>query len=293
MNIILQFAPGVFFFIMLGVGMSVNVKNFVNVFKNLKALLVGLTLQVVILPLIGLVFATLAPVDPILKLSIILITCVPSAVTSSYVTKLADGNVSLSISLTAITACLSFITIPFILKVIAPIVVDGDSIFQKLNVIKMSTSLLLISTVPVLIGVFINSKFTTFKEKINKSYSIFSLISFTIIIFSAWLSEWNTIMVLYKTIGLLALSLAIVVLITSYITVKLLNLNQANKRAIIIETFIQNAAMAIIVGGVAFGDKSGYLAMAALYALLQYKILALIWTANKIFKKFNNSSALL
>ena len=157
----------------------------------------------------------------------------------------------------------------------------------------MSTSLLLISTVPVLIGVFINSKFTTFKEKINKSYSIFSLISFTIIIFSAWLSEWNTIMVLYKTIGLLALSLAIVVLITSYITVKLLNLNQANKRAIIIETFIQNAAMAIIVGGVAFGDKSGYLAMAALYALLQYKILALIWTANKIFKKFNNSSALL
>tara|TARA_B100000780_G_C20745120_1_gene295986 strand:- start:124 stop:279 length:156 start_codon:yes stop_codon:yes gene_type:complete len=47
--------------------------------------------------------------------------------------------------------------------------------------------------------------------------------------------------------------------------------------------------MAIIVGGITFGDKSGYLAMAALYALLQYKILILLWATNKFLKKFNNS----
>ena len=77
-----------------------------------------------------------------------------------------------------------------------------------------------------------------------------------------------------------------VILITSYTLVSLLNLNEANKKTIILESFIQNAAMAIIVGGVAFGDGSGYLAIAALYALLQYKIILLFFVADKFYKKF-------
>ena len=110
---------------------------------------------------------------------------------------------------------------------------------------------------------------------------------FLIIVLSAWFSEWNVIIGLYKSIGLFTTALALSVLITSYTLVNLLNLNEANKKTIIIESFIQNAAMAIIVGGVAFGAESGYLAIAALYALLQYKILLLLWTTNKFIKKFN------
>ena len=286
MNIILQLAPSVIFIIMLGVGMSVNIKNFINVFKDLKVLLIGLFSQMIILPSIGFLFAIFTPVDIVLKLSIILITCVPSAATSNYITKLAAGNVALSVSLTTITACLSFITIPFILIIFAPIVLDGTRIFQKLDFIKMSLSLLTIATVPVLLGIYINTKFSIFTEKINKSYSIFSLILFLIIISAAWFSEWSTIISLYRSVGFLVISLALVVLITSYTLVNLFNLNEANKKAIIIESFIQNAAMAIIVGGLAFGEKSGYLAIAALYALLQYKILLSFWAINKFSKKF-------
>jgi len=289
MKLILQFAPIGIFLIMLGVGMSVKVKNFIEIFQSLKTLLTGLFLQMVILPSIGFLFAIFATDDLVLKLGIILITCVPSSVTSNYVTKLAGGNVALSVSLTAITACLSFISIPFILLIIAPTVIDGSSIFQELNFIKMSLNLLLITTIPVLSGIFIQIKFSILIEKINKFYSIFSLVLFTIIIFAAWVSEWNFIIVLYKTVGFLVLSIAIVVLITSYILTNLLNLNEANKKTIVIETFIQNAAMAIIVGGTAFGDNSGYLAIAALYALLQYKILLFLWVANNFLNKFNKS----
>ena len=185
-------------------------------------------------------------------------------------------------------ACLSFISIPFILSIVAPIVIDGTSVLQKLSFLKLSLALLLITTLPVFLGIFINTKFSTFVEKINKFYSTFSLLLFMVIILAAWISEWSTIIVLYKSIGLMTLSLAIVVLITSYTLVKLLNLNEANKKAIIIEAFIQNAAMAIVVGGTNFVDKSGYLAIAGLYALLQYKILLLLWAGNKIFIKSNN-----
>ena len=287
MNIILQYSPAALFLIMLGVGMSVNIKKFTDVFKNLKDLSIGLFLQMVILPSIGFLFAIFAPVDVILKLSIILITCVPSAVSSNYITKLAGGNVALSVSLTSITACLSFISIPFILITFTPIVLDEASVFQELNFIKMSLSLLSITTIPVFLGIFINAKFHIFVEKISKFYSFFSLMSFSVVILAAWFSEWSYIIDLYKSAGLLALSLAIAVLIISYTLVNLFNLNEANKKTIIIESFIQNAAMAIIVGGVACGEESGYLALAALYALLQYKILLFFWAANKAFKKLN------
>ena len=285
MNIILQFSSTAIFLIMLGVGMSVNIKKFIEALKNLKVLCVGLFLQIIILPAIGFLFAIFTPVNDVLKLGIILITCVPSSVTSNYITKLAGGNIALSVTLTAITAFLSFVTIPFILTVVAPIVIDGASIFQKLNFTKMSVGLLLITTIPILLGIFINKKFSIFVEKINKFYSIFSLLLFAIIILTAWFSEWSTIIFLYKTIGLLALSLLTVVLITAYTLTNLLNLSEVNKKTIIIESFIQNSAMAIIVGGVAFGGGSGYLAIAGLYALLQYKILLFVWAIGKLFKK--------
>ena len=289
MSIILQFAPLVMFLIMLGVGMSVNIKDFIKVFRSLKVLFTGLFLQMIILPLIGLLFAILAPVNLVLKFGIILITCVPSAVSSNYITKLSGGNVALSVSLTAITACLSFVTIPFMLMIVTPIVIDGVSIFQKFNFIKISLGLLFITTVPVLLGIFINTKFSIFVEKINKFYSIFSLLLFTTIIAAAWFSEWSTMILLYKSVGILIFSLAVVILITSYALVNLLNLNEADKKTIIIESFIQNAAMAIIIGGVAFGDKSGYLAIAGLYALLQYKILIVLWFMNQFLKKLRKS----
>ena len=286
MNTILNFSPFAIFIIMLGVGMNVTIKNFLEVVKDLKVLLIGLVLQMIILPTIGFLFAIFAPVDLVLKLGIILITCVPSAVTSNYLTKVVDGNVALSVSLTSISACLSFITIPLILIIITPIMLEDASIFQEINFFKMSGALLFITTIPVLMGIFINTKFSTFTKKIEKFYSIFSFLLFSAIIFSAWFSEWNVIIDLYKSLGILALSLALVILITSYTLVNFLNLNEANKKTIILESFIQNAAMAIIVGGVAFGAESGYLAIAGLYALLQYKILLFLWVTNKLFNKF-------
>jgi len=289
MNTILNFAPLALFIIMLGVGLSISIKDFTKVFQNYKVLLIGLSLQMVILPFIGFLFAIFSPVALVFKFGMILITCVPSAVFSNYITKLISGNVALSVSLTAITASLSFITIPFILLIVTPFVLDGASIFQELDFIKSSQGLLLITTIPVLIGLVINTKFSIFVKKINKYYSNFSLLLFVVIILTAWFSEWNIIITLYKSIGLLVTALALVVLIVSYTLVNLFNLNEANKKTIVVETFVQNAAMAIIVGGITFGAGSGYLAIAALYALLQYKILLILWATNKLFKKFNKS----
>jgi BASS family bile acid:Na+ symporter len=281
MIIISKFSPIILFYIMLCVGMSTNIKNFVKVFKNLKTLLVGLTSQIVILPLIGILFAIFLTNDPVLKVGIILIICMPSAVTSNYVTKLVNGNIALSVSLTAITASLSFITIPFIFTVVSPMLISETIVLQGLDFKKMSLTLLFITTIPVFIGIFINTKFHIFIKKINKFLSYSSLFLFLFVIIGAWISEWSIVIELYKSIGFLLLSLTVAILIMVNILVNVFNLNLQNKRTIIIETLIQNGAMAIIVGELTLGFGAGYMSIAAVYALLQYKLLCVWWTTKK------------
>ncbi|MDA7606487.1 bile acid:sodium symporter [Pelagibacteraceae bacterium] len=282
MEIITKFAPIALFYIMLGIGMSTNIKDFAEVLKNLKALLIGLTSQIIILPCIGFLFAIFATNDPVLKVGIILITSMPSAVSSNYISKLANGNIALSVSLTAISAILSFITIPFIFIVISPMIISENTVLQDLKFLKMSGGLLLMTTVPVFIGIFISTKFSIFAEKISKFFSYSSLFLFLLIIIGAWISEWSTVNELYKSIGFLLLVLTVAILIIVNILVNIFNLKLQNKRTIIIETLIQNGAMAIIVGELTLGFGVGYMSVAAIYALMQYKIL-LIWWGTKKF----------
>ena len=261
--------------------MSTNRKNFVEVLKNSKAFLIGLTSQIIILPSIGFLFAIFLTSDPVLKVGIILITSMPSAVSSNYITKLANGNIALSVSLTAVSAILSFITIPFIFIVVSPMIISEVTILQDLNFKKVSMGLLFMTTVPVLIGIFINTKFSVFVEKINKFSSYSSLFLLLFVVFGAWISEWSKVIELYKSIGFLLLSLTVAILIIVNILVNVFNLNLQNKRTIIIETLIQNGAMAIIVGELTLGFGAGYMSVAAIYALLQYKVLCVWWATKK------------
>tara|TARA_B110000285_G_scaffold39162_1_gene42651 strand:+ start:103 stop:579 length:477 start_codon:yes stop_codon:yes gene_type:complete len=157
---------------------------------------------------------------------------------------------------------------------------------QDLKFLKMSVGLLLMTTVPVLIGIFINTKFPIFVEKIKSFFSYSSLFLFLLIIIGAWIAEWLTVIELYKSIGFLLGFLTAVILIIANILVNVFNLNLQNKRTIILETLIQNGAMAIIVGELTLGFGSGYMSIAAIYALLQYKILCAWW----LTKKFASST---
>jgi BASS family bile acid:Na+ symporter len=138
------------------------------------------------------------------------------------------------------------------------------------------------TTVPVLIGIFINTKFSKFVEKINKFFSYSSLFLFLLVIMGAWISEWSTVIELYKSIGFLLVLLTATILVIVNILVNVFTLNLENKKTIIIETLIQNGAMAIIVGESLLGFGGGYMSVAAVYALLQYKLL-LIWWGTKKF----------
>ena len=115
MEVVNKFAPLAMAWIMFVVGTSTSINQFKEVIKFPKSLLLGFLTQVVFVPIIGIVIAYLSPVSDAYKIGILLLSCVPSAVMSNYLTKTINGNTALSISLTAICSFFSFITIPFFL----------------------------------------------------------------------------------------------------------------------------------------------------------------------------------
>ena len=109
--------PAGMFFIMFSLALSIKASAFKAIALNPLSFYLGLVLQLIGMPLIGFIIALTIPFPVEVKVGIVLITCLPSAVTSNYLSKKMGGNVALSISLTAITSLIAFITIPIIIKI--------------------------------------------------------------------------------------------------------------------------------------------------------------------------------
>ncbi|HIA05606.1 MAG TPA: bile acid:sodium symporter family protein, partial [Flavobacteriales bacterium] len=108
--------PLALFIIMLGMGLSLVLGDFKRVFQHPKAAAIGLTNQLIMLPLIGYFFATYAGLPPELAVGLMILAACPGGVTSNLISHLSKGDTALSISLTAISSIVSIVTIPLIIN---------------------------------------------------------------------------------------------------------------------------------------------------------------------------------
>ena len=115
MEIVTKIAPLGLAFIMLGLGMNLKIQDFTRVIKNPKDFLVGFICQMVVLPIIAFILIKLLNTPIELALGVMIIAAAPGGVTSNVLTKFADGDVALSITLTAIISLISIVTVPFII----------------------------------------------------------------------------------------------------------------------------------------------------------------------------------
>ncbi|NJM15187.1 MAG: bile acid:sodium symporter family protein [Bacteroidales bacterium] len=104
--------PVVIGLIMINLGLSLNLKDFKQVFKQPKALMVGLCCQMVLLPAIAFMLAGISGLPSTIKTGIIIIAACPGGATSNLITYLLKGNVALSISMTSINSLLVLFSIP-------------------------------------------------------------------------------------------------------------------------------------------------------------------------------------
>ncbi len=278
--------PAAMFFIMFSIALSIKPSAFVAIVKNPLSFYVGLVSQVIGLPLIGFTLALTIPFPPEVKIGIVLITCLPSAVTSNYITKKLDGNVPLSITLTAVASLLAFITIPFILKIYLLFVFEDFSteIFNE-KLVGASLQIFIIVTLPVIIGVIFNTVFENIAKKIDPIFDKISTILFILIIGIAIFQDLEEIPEYLRFAGIKTVLIFVLGFFMATFLAKLFKLNKADQITITVETVLQNGAMGFVIGALIFDDIKYVMPIAA-YALLQYIFLLVYFSyVKKILDK--------
>ena len=154
-------------FIMFSLGLNLSYKDFFEVLKKPKNLIVALICQMIMLPLIGIIIISFFPMQAEFQLGVFLLLILPSAVMSNYATKLVKGNVALSITITSICGLVSFITIPMFLKIYATFF---SSVEFDLNLLKFSVRMFLFIALPTFVGILVRGNFKKFSEQNNLKF---------------------------------------------------------------------------------------------------------------------------
>jgi len=268
MEIATKIAPIGLAFIMLGLGMSLTIQDFLRVIKIPKDFLVGLICQLILLPIVALALIELLKTPPELAIGVMLIAAAPGGVTSNVLTKFANGDVALSISLTAIISLISVISVPFI--VLNSTDYFGiDNISKDISMLGISLKMFTVVTVPVIIGMLIRYFAKDFVR--NKALLIqrISITLFALVFIAIYIEEWENIVSFIVRAGSIALILNITMMVLGYYAAKFFASGIAQQKCISLECGLQNGTLAAFVGTQIFdGSSMIFVVPAAAYALI-------------------------
>tara|TARA_Y100000590_G_C15689273_1_gene1002811 strand:+ start:1281 stop:2135 length:855 start_codon:yes stop_codon:yes gene_type:complete len=283
MELVKIVGPLILAFIMFSLGLGLRVENFKRVFIQPKDFLVGFFSQVIIFPIIALILALIFPIPIELKVGLLLLAIAPGGVTTNIITKFADGDVALSISLTAVISLLCFISIPLIFSILYPLITGGDLPFDY-SIGSIIIQIFLITTIPVIIGMILKALFSETVIKYERVFVKISFGLFLIFLFLAIYQELDNILGFFVASGLVTLILNMAVVLIAFILCSLFKIGQSQKKTILIETGLQNGTLAIVVTSLIFSDPI-YLVPIATYALIMYAIIFTYIIGLKIFSK--------
>ena len=285
MEFVKLLGPAGMFFIMFSLALSLKIQAFKEIAKNPLSFYLGLVAQLIGMPLIGFIIALTIPFPMEVKVGIVLITCLPSAVTSNYLSKKMGGNVALSISLTAITSLIAFVTIPIIIKIYFLVVFENESVIVfNTTLIGASLKLFAVVTIPVIFGIIFNTIFPEFSKKIDPLFDKAALIVFLVIIGIAVYQDLHLIPEYIRFAGIKTVLIFILAFFMAIFLTRLFKINQSDKVTIIVETVLQNGGIGIVLGALIFSNAKFIFPVAA-YALLQYLFILIYFSYLKMAKK--------
>ena len=267
MGIVTTIAPIALALIMLGLGASLTVKDFTRVIQNPKDFFIGIVCQLILLPIIAyfLIIILKTPIE--LALGVMLIASAPGGVTSNVLTKFANGDVALSITLTAITSLISIISVPYVVFLSIELF-DITYVKKEVSMLSISLKMFFVVTVPVLIGMIIRKFANDFIINNMKIINKLSIGLFIIVFIAIYIEEWDSIVMFITKAGLVAFVLNVTMMILAFFIAKFFATGVAQRRCISLEAGLQNGTLAVFVGMQLFGDNMTYMVPTAAYALI-------------------------
>ena len=267
MEIVTKIAPLCLAIIMFSLGLGLTINDFLRVIKYPKNFLVGFICQVILLPIIAFILINLITLTPEIALGVMIIAAAPGGVTSNVLTKFANGDVALSVSLTAIVSLISIATVPFIVFHSANFL--EIEILKEIAMSSIATKMFFVVTVPVLLGMIIRKLKQDLVMAYESLFQKISIILFLIVFTAIWVEEWGEIMSYIKTAGLISIILNITMIIIGFYVAKFLVSGIAQRKSISLECGLQNGTLAVYIVTQLF-DQKVYLVPTAAYALIMF-----------------------
>ena len=282
MEIVTKIAPIALALIMLGLGLGLTFSDFTRILKDPKVFFVGIVSQILLLPVVAYTLITLINVPIEIALGVMIIASAPGGVTSNVMTKFANGDVALSISLTAICSLISIISVPIIIFNSA-LYLGISNLTENITVTSIAIKMAIIVTIPVLMGMVIRNFAENFIFKNLKLIEKLTGILFLIVFTAIWIEERGNIANYIKQAGTIVILLNVSMMFIAYIIAKFFTSNIQQRKTIALECGLQNGTLAVFVATQLFSDIS-YIVPTAAYALIMY-ITAFIFIF--IVRKFN------
>jgi BASS family bile acid:Na+ symporter len=269
--------------LMFDLGLALRLEDFGKVFRRPGPIAVALVGQLVLLPLIALGLAYLFKLPPVFFIGLVLIACCPGGSSSNVFSKLAGGDVALSVTLTAVSSVVTLFTIPLIMSWATQLV--GESVGISLPVGNLIKQNLVLMLLPVLLGIGLHYAWPKAAEKTDKVLTKLAFPLLLVLITVFYIQHHRTILENIGILGLCVTALILVAIGISSLLSRLVRNSPQQRRTVIIEVGMQNAAQAIAIASSPLIFASDEMAIPAILYSLMMNIVLLTYVAVVRHKK--------
>ncbi len=268
MEIVTKIAPIALALIMLGLGLGLSTRDFLRVINNPKDFTVGIICQLILLPIVAYILLLILRLPVELALGLMIIAAAPGGVTSNVLTKFANGDVALSISLTAIGSLISIFSVPFIVFTSAKLLGVTD-LSSDITMTGIALKMALVVSVPVILGMIIRRFAENFISSNINIVNRITGILFIVVFAAIWIEERENIISYLGQAGLAVLILNVVMMTLAFYIAKGFATGIPQRKCISLECGLQNGTLAVFVATQIFNDVA-YMVPTAAYALVMY-----------------------
>ena len=260
-------------------GTDLNKEAFANVARNPRAVLAGMTGQLLFLPLIAIGVAWALNLPPVYFMGLVLVACCPGGSSSNVFSMLAKGDVALSVTLTAFSSVITLFTLPLVMGAVAELVSQQAGLEINLPVGKLLVQNLVLLFAPMLLGIMLRHFRPRIAAKVNRVLGKCAFPALMLLAGVFFLQYTNEIIKNFTVLGMAAGALILMAMLCSSLLSRTGRFSAGVRRTIVIEVGMQNAAQAIAIASSPFIFNSGEMAIPAIIYALMMNVILLLYVA--------------
>ncbi len=263
---VVNFALGL---VMFGIALDIKMSDFTNILKYPKAVITGLIAQIIFVPLVTFLLVLIIQPHPSIALGMIMVAACPGGNVSNFMSKLAGGNLALSITLTTISTFASLVMTPFIFAFYGNLYPPTAEILKRISLDPMEVSklVLLILGIPLFLGTLLQYFKPVFASRFSKIMKPVSVIIFLTFIIGAFLNNLDVFLNHVHHVFFLVILHNGLLFATGFILAKTAGLNLLDQKTISIETGIQNSGLGLMLVFSFFDGLGGMAILVAFWAI--------------------------